>query len=88
MLKQFDTNSLVTALIGASPKTNHFCERLFSDMDFEIIRNNIGRIRIEAVEDMQKQIVAMMMMLGKQRQVGQMKNNVHRTVYSCILRVA
>lgn len=59
VLEQFDIHSLVTALMGASPETNHFCEGLFPDMDFEIIRNNIGRIRIEAVEDMQKQIVAM-----------------------------
>ncbi|MDE6404401.1 MAG: helix-turn-helix domain-containing protein [Lachnospiraceae bacterium] len=59
VLGQFDIHSLVTALMGASPETNHFCEGLFPDIDFEIIRNNIGRIRIETVEDMQKQIVAM-----------------------------
>ena len=45
--------------MGACPETNDFCEGLFPDMDFEIIRNNIGRIRIETVEEMQKQIVAM-----------------------------
>ena len=59
VLKQFDTNSLVTALLGASPETNSFCERLFPDIDFEMTRKNIGRIRIEAVEDMQNQIIAM-----------------------------
>ena len=59
MLGQFDTNSLVIALMGASPETNCFCERLFSDIDFEMTRKNIGRIRIETVEDMQNQIVAM-----------------------------
>ncbi len=58
-LKQFDANSLVTALMGASPETNSFCERMFPDMDFEMIRNNIGRIRIETVKDMQNQIIAM-----------------------------
>lgn len=58
-LKQFDANSLVTALMGASPQTNSFCERMFPDMDFEMIRNNIGRIRIETVEDMQNQIISM-----------------------------
>lgn len=58
-LEQFDTNSLVTALMGASPETNSFCEGLFPDIDFEMTRKNIGRIRIEAVEDMQNQIVAM-----------------------------
>lgn len=59
VLEQFDTNSLVTALMGASPETNRFCERLFPDIDFEMTRKNIGRIRIETVEDMQNQIVAM-----------------------------
>ena len=59
VLGQFDTNSLVTALMGASPETNCFCERLFPDIDFEMTRKNIGRIRIETVEDMQNQIVAM-----------------------------
>lgn len=58
-LKPFDANSLVTALMGASPQTNSFCERMFPDMDFEMIRNNIGRIRIETVEDMQNQIISM-----------------------------
>lgn len=58
-LKQFDANSLVTALMGASPETNRFFERMFPTMDFEMIRNNIGRIRIETVEDMQNQIIAM-----------------------------
>lgn len=58
-LKQFDADSLVTALMGASPETNSFCERMFPDVDFEVVRNNIGRIRIETVEDMQNQIVAM-----------------------------
>ncbi|MDE6740326.1 MAG: helix-turn-helix domain-containing protein [Lachnospiraceae bacterium] len=59
MLKQFDMNSLVTALMGASPETNSFCERMFPDMDFEMIRNSIGRVRIETVEEMQTQIIAM-----------------------------
>ena len=59
VLKQFDTNLLVTALMGASPETNSYCERMFPDIDFEMTRNNIGRIRIETVEDMQKQIISM-----------------------------
>lgn len=59
VLGQFDTNSLVTALMGASPETNRFCERLFPDIDFEMTRKNIGRIRIETVEDMQNQIISM-----------------------------
>ena len=45
VLGQFDTVSLVTALMGASPETNSFCERLFPDIDFDMKRNNIVRIR-------------------------------------------
>ncbi len=59
VLKQFDADSFVTALMGASPETNSFCERMLPDIDFEMIRNNIGRIRIETVENMQNQIISM-----------------------------
>ena len=59
VLKQFDTNSLVTALMGTSPETNSYCEKMFPDIDFKTTRNNIGRIRIETVEDMQNQIISM-----------------------------
>ena len=58
-LQQFDTDSLVTALMGASPETNSLCERMFPDIDFEMTRKNIGRIRMETVEDMQNQIISM-----------------------------
>lgn len=59
VLKQFDAEGIVTALMGASPEINCLCERLFPDIDFESIRNNIGRIRIELVENMQNQIISM-----------------------------
>ncbi len=59
VLKQFDTKSLVTALMGASPETNDYFEKMFPDIDFEMTRKNIGRIRIENVEDMQNQIISM-----------------------------
>ncbi|MCH5294006.1 MAG: helix-turn-helix domain-containing protein [Treponema sp.] len=59
VLKQLDTNSLVTALMGASPEANSYCERMFPDIDFEMTRNNIGRTRIETVEDMQNQIISL-----------------------------
>ena len=59
VLKQFDTNALVTALMGASPEANSYCERIFPDIDFEMTRNNIGRTRIETVEDMQNQIISL-----------------------------
>lgn len=59
ILKQFDTDSLVMALMGASPAVNGLCEALFPDTDFETVRNRIGRIRIEKVEEIQSQIVDM-----------------------------
>lgn len=58
-LKQLDADSLAIALMGASPETNSFCERMFPDIDFEMVRKNIGRIRIETVEDKQNQIISM-----------------------------
>ncbi|MEZ3430422.1 MAG: helix-turn-helix domain-containing protein [Lachnospiraceae bacterium] len=69
VLEQFDTNSLVIALMGASPETNSFCERLLPNIDFEMARKNIGRIRIEIVEDMQNQIVAMINMQAVDREI-------------------
>ncbi len=59
ILKQFDTDSLVMALMGASPAVNGLCEELFPDTDFETVRNRIGRIRIEKIEEIQSQIVDM-----------------------------
>lgn len=69
VLEQFDTNSLVTALMGASPETNRFCEKLFPNIDFEVTRKNIGRIRIETVEDMQNQIVTMINLQAADKEI-------------------
>lgn len=68
-LKQFDVTSLVTALMGASPEVNHFIEHLFPDIDFEMTRNAIGRVRIETVEEMQEQIVSMINLLGVEEEI-------------------
>lgn len=59
ILRQLDKDSLVIALMGASPDTNQFCEKMFPDIDFEKARNEIGSVRVETVEEMQKQIVSM-----------------------------
>ena len=45
--------------MGASPVTNNLCKRMFPDIDFKMIRNYIGKVRIESVEDMQNQIISM-----------------------------
>lgn len=59
ILTQFDSKSLVTALMGASPDVNRYLEKVFPDIDFEKMRNEIGRVRIETVEQAQEEIVAM-----------------------------
>lgn len=59
VLKQFDIHSLVIALMGASPEITVCVKNLFPDINFEMIRASIGRVRIEAVEDMQNQIISM-----------------------------
>ena len=56
ILEQFDINSVVIAFMGASPEINSLCEKLFPDIDFEMVRNDIGRIRIETVSDMQSSV--------------------------------
>ncbi len=67
-LKQFDSVSLVTALLGASPETNSFMEKIFPDIDYEMTRKQIGRIRIETVEDMQNEIISMINLLAVDRE--------------------
>lgn len=59
ILEVFDIDVVATALMGASPGVNRLCERLFPAVDFERERGRIGRVKIEAVEDAQRQIVSM-----------------------------
>lgn len=59
ILGQIDKESLVIALMGASPDANGYLEKVFPEIDFEKTRNKIGRVRIEAVEQAQEEIVAM-----------------------------
>ena len=68
-LKQFDAVSLVTALMGASPETNSFMEEIFPDIDYEMTRKQIGRIRIETVEDMQNEIISMINLLAVDKEM-------------------
>ena len=68
-LKQFDSVSLVTALMGASPEINSFMEKIFPDIDYEMTRKQIGRIRIETVEDMQNEIISMINLLAVDKEM-------------------
>lgn len=58
ILEQFDTNSLVIASMGASPEINNLLEKIFPNTDYKMLRNSIGRVRIEEVEKIQKEIVS------------------------------
>lgn len=59
ILGQYDSRSLITALMGASPDANRYLEKVFPKIDFEKTRNEIGRVRIETVEQAQEEIVAL-----------------------------
>lgn len=59
ILEQFDANSLAIASMGASPEVNKLLEKLFQDIDYKMLRNRIGRVRIDEVERIQNEIVSM-----------------------------
>lgn len=59
ILAKFDARSLVVASMGASPEINELLQQLFPDIDYKTTRQQIGMVRIEAVEDIQNQIVSM-----------------------------
>ena len=59
VLEQFDAQSLVIASMGASPEINKLLERLFQNIDYELLRGQIGVVRITEVEAIQKEIVSM-----------------------------
>lgn len=59
ILKQFDMDSLAIASLGASPEINALLEKILEDSDYKTVRNQIGRVRIEAVEEKQNEIVSM-----------------------------
>ena len=59
VLEQFDACSLVIASIGASPEINKLLERLFQNIDYKLLKEQIGMVRITEVEAIQKEIVSM-----------------------------
>ena len=59
ILKNFDARSLVIASMGASPKINDLLQKIFPDIDYKAMRQQIGMIKIEEVEDIHDQIVSM-----------------------------
>lgn len=65
ILMQFDEKSLVVASMGASPEINDLLKKIFTDIDFKLMRDQIGRVRIEEVEDMQNQIITLINLQDK-----------------------
>lgn len=59
ILNQFDTNALIKASMGASPEINSLLEKLFPDIDYEVMQIKIGRVKLEEVEEIQNQIVSL-----------------------------
>lgn len=59
VLEQFDAQSLVITSMGASPEINKLLERLFQNIDYKLLREQIGVIRITEVEAIHKEIVSM-----------------------------
>ena len=49
----------VIASMGASPEINKLLERLFQNIDYKLLREQIGVVRITEVEAIQKEIVSM-----------------------------
>ena len=59
VFEQFDAQPLVIASMGASPEINKLLERLFQNIDYKLLREQIGVVRITEVEAIQKEIVSM-----------------------------
>lgn len=59
ILGQFDAQSLAIASMGASPEINSLLERLFQDIDYRLLREHIGMVRVTEVEAIQKEMVSM-----------------------------
>lgn len=58
-LGRFHIGDIMKALMGASPKVNDFLQRIYPEIDFQNEQKKIGRIRMEEVEEIHNQIVAM-----------------------------
>lgn len=59
ILKQFNINDLTKALMGASPKIDNLFIKLFPDIDYKTMQNNIGKIRVDEIENIQNEIISM-----------------------------
>lgn len=66
ILRHFSEEDIVKASMGASPTVNDLLERLLPEIDFRQMQTQIGRVRISDVEEIQRDITAMVnMRLGK-----------------------
>lgn len=66
ILRHFSEEDIVKASMGASPTVNDLLEKLLPEIDFRQMQTQIGRVRISDVEEIQRDITAMVnMRLGK-----------------------
>lgn len=68
VLEQFDARSLVIASMGASPEINKLLERLFQNIDYKLLKEQIGMVRITEVEAIQKEIVSMINLYDREQE--------------------
>lgn len=54
-----ETDELAKALMGASPSINRLFVEAFPELDFKAVRERIGSVRIEEVENAQDKILSM-----------------------------
>lgn len=66
ILRHFSEEDIVKASMGASPTVNDLLEKLLPEIDFRQMQTQIGRVRVSDVEEIQRDITAMVnMRLGK-----------------------
>jgi len=58
ILMTFETEDIVKASMGSSPKVNALLKELFPDIDFSKERTAIGNVRIDEIENIHSQIVS------------------------------
>lgn len=64
ILDEFETEDVVKASMGASPMVYELLQSIYMEVDFQKEQERIGRVRVEEVESLQKQIAAAVQLSG------------------------
>lgn len=59
-LSTFQSEEIAKALMGASPAVNDYIADIFRGIDFKMLQNEIGRIKVTEVETLQSQIISIL----------------------------